>query len=281
MRQRKVRSRIRNWFANPKYVVILFLFFFVIMVGDVFSYNEENLDSVNTESTMSLFRPVFASESGISFLEEEGGISVYTNVDQILDISRVRSVFKTIEQETSNYIIGSLALTDLPESEDVHGYVHKDGWIVVYYLKNEPVAKMIDWTSSSTGQLTKTKLQLGIETVGNNLGVMISEMEYYHFQYPYAGKLMIIIEYDEVDGADSFEFKIPNDYMISEISWSHYGPSHSTEFLFNGVRVSRIYYSSTSYNVRYDVLVVSKDTFHTISVDYSGSVALVLLYQEP
>lgn len=67
MNQRKVRSRIRNWFANPAYLAILFLFFLMI-VGDVFSYNEENLDTVNTESTMSLFRPAFASESGISFL---------------------------------------------------------------------------------------------------------------------------------------------------------------------------------------------------------------------
>ena len=252
-----------------------------MIVGDVFSYNEENLDTVDTESIMSLFRPAFALESGISFLEEEGGISVYANVNQALDLSRVKSVFRTIEKETLDYVVGSLAISDLPESEDVHGYVQKDGWIVVYYLKNEPAAKMIDWISSSTGQLTKTKLQLGIEKVGNAFGVMISEIHYFHFQYPYAGKLMIIIEYDQVDGADSFELKIPNDFMISEISWSHYASTslYDSEFIINEERISK--FRSYGYPVRSDVLFLSPDTFHTISVDCGGSVALVLLYQEP
>lgn len=82
--------------------------------------------------------------AGTSFLEEEAGISAYTNVGEAINLGNAKTAFGTIEYETSDYIIGSVPLPDYAETEDVHAYVHKDGWVVAYYLEDEPVAKIVE-----------------------------------------------------------------------------------------------------------------------------------------
>ena len=78
-----------------------------------------------------------------SFLEDEAGISAYMNAGQNIDLNLAKKAYRTIEEETEQYIIGSVKLTGYSETEDVHAYVHKDGWIVTYYLKDEPSAKIL------------------------------------------------------------------------------------------------------------------------------------------
>jgi hypothetical protein len=104
-----------------------------------------------------LSRPVMAAES--TFLDEEAGISAYTNLGT------------TIEQETADYIVGSVALPDLPETEDVHCFVHSDGWIVTYYLAAEPTSKIIGWVYPSSTTLV-TKLEVGIDEMCNTLAMV-------------------------------------------------------------------------------------------------------------
>lgn len=173
--------------------------------------------------TLSLANPAFIQSASTTFLDEEAGISIYTNIGHSLDLSKAKAKFKTIEKETAEYIIGSLSLPDLPESDDVHCFVHKNGWIVVYYLKAEPTSKIIDWNWYLAGKLTKTKLQIGLQEMCSALGVTPTDINYYHFQYPYAYKLMISIDWQEGSGTDSFNIKIPSEFTFYERSWSHRG----------------------------------------------------------
>ena len=53
---------------------------------------------------------VAAQRAGTTFLKEEAGISAYTNVGEAIDIEKVKTAFRTIEYETSEYIIGSVPL---------------------------------------------------------------------------------------------------------------------------------------------------------------------------
>ena len=69
-------------------------------------------DFGNTE----LLKPSFPE----TFLDEEAGISIYTNISQPLDLSVAKAEYKTLEEETSDYVIGSLSLPNLPESDDIH-----------------------------------------------------------------------------------------------------------------------------------------------------------------
>jgi len=238
-----------------------------------------------------LVNPVFAQSvsSETTFLEEEAGMSIYVNIGRSIDLAVAKTVYRTIEKETSNYTVGSVALPGLPESEDVHVFVHKDGWIVAYYLKAEPIGKIIDWAYWSGGTLTKNKLQVGLEQMGNALGASMTGAKYYHFQYPYANKSMIIIETIVGSGEDSFTIKIPIEFTIYERSWSHYAQYsyYTSYFKIDGNTISSI--SSTSALTKYGTLAIaqlSPDIVHTVSVTGTTSgqlygVCIALAYQEP
>jgi len=246
-------------------------------------------------------KPAFAqsASSETTFLEEEAGMSIYVNIGKSIDLSVAKTVYRTIEKETSNYTVGSIALAGLPESEDVHCFVHKNGWIVVYYLKAEPVGKIIGWNYWSGGKLTKNKLQAGLEQMGNALGVTMADAKYYHYQYPSANKFMIIIETLVGGGEDSFNITIPIEFAVYERSWSHYaegiytppygnpGPSY---FKIDGNTINSITKGGQTEYGQLTVAQLIPGVFHTVSVsstyvDYSGGklygVCIALVYQEP
>ena len=192
-----------------------------------------------------LARPVFAQGAGTTFLDEEAGMSIYADAGQSVDLSVARTKYKTIEKETSDYVVGSFSLPDLPETDDVHCFVHKDGWIAVYYLSEEPVSKVIDWSYYSPGTLSKTKLEVGLDEMCNTLGVNPASVDYYHFQYRFANKWLVIADCASSDALDSFNIKIPGDFTVYERSWSHYAVCHSSSghsyFEIDGNVINRIY----------------------------------------
>jgi len=230
-----------------------------------------------------LVSPAFAQSvsTATTFLEEEAGMSIYLNIGESIDLSKAKTAYKTIEKETSDYIVGSLSLPDLPETEDVHCFVHKDGWIVVYYLKAEPISKTIDWNYYSlTAGLTKTKLQVGLEKMGLALGVSVTGAKYYNFQYPYAYKWMIIIESRDAS-PDSFNLKIPSEFTIYERSWSLYAESVAYSYFY--IDTNQIAYVNSG--VKYGQLTaaqLSPDAFHTIDLYgiNKNYLAIVLAYKE-
>jgi len=291
---------VKNW--KTKVTVFLVAALMLGLLGAYFYTGSSGGGDIVAEAgqTYLFVNPVSAlsASTGITFLEEEAGMSIYVNVGHSLDLSVAKTVYKTIEKETPDYVVGSLSLPNLPETDDVHCFVHKDGWIVVYYLKNEPISKIIDWNYySSEGVLTNTKLQVGLENMCLlAFGVTVTDAKYYHFQYTYADKWMMIIESREGAGEDSFNLKIPSEFTFYERSWSFYGrayddgwSTYSAVFKIDGNTISSI--SVTSYTTKYGQLTatqLSPDVFHTVSI-YRGKagatgrdcVGIALAYQEP
>lgn len=259
--------------------------------------NWDNNIVTEAGQTYFLVNPVFAqsASSETSFLEEEAGMTIYVDIGRSIDLEVAKTVYRTLEKETANYTVGSIALPDLPESEDVHCFVHKDGWIVVYYLKAEPIGKIIDWSYWSGGKLTKNKLQVGLEQMGNALGATVAGAKYYHYQYPYANKCMLIIETLVGSGEDSFNITIPLEFTVYERSWSHYAArtksywSYDSYFKIDGNTIDLI----SGYNnpvTKYGTLTVaqlSPDVVHAVSVSstlsdsYLYGVCIALAYKEP
>ena len=241
--------------------------------------------------TFLLVNPVFAQSlsSETTFLDEEAGMSIYVNIGRSIDLAVAKTAYRTIEKETSNYTVGSIALPGLTENEDVHCFVHKDGWIVTYYLKGEPISKIVDWNLWSEGKLTKNKLQVGLEQMTNALGVFVIDAKYYHFQYPNANKCILIIETLVGEGEDSFNITIPLGFTVYERSWSHYAQYSYTPsyFKIDGNTINSL--SSTSPVTKYGTLTVaqlSPDIAHTVKVSgqyatYLYGVGIALVYQEP
>jgi len=234
-----------------------------------------------------------APRAGTTFFEEEAGISAYTNVGETIDLEKAKTAFRTIEYETDEYIIGSVPLPDYPETEDVHAYVHKDGWIVAYYLKEEPASKILDWEDYGTDEkITGTKLEDGINAICAAAQVPSKDIKYYDFRYPNANRLMIVADAQWSEGTDTFNIKIPSDFKVYERSYSHYAyDTVGSNMKIDGDVISTIEmcydYSVTNYGeLTWDQL--SPDVFHTVSLwhDEGGSYvgeafcAIVLIYRE-
>jgi hypothetical protein len=232
---------------------------------------------------------------GTTFLEEEAGISAYTDVGETIDLEKAKTAFRTIEYETADYIIGSIPLTGYAETEDVHAYVHKDGWVVAYYLEDEPAAKIVDWEDYSTDEIiTGTKLEDGVSMVCNAAGVPIKNLKYYDFRYANADKLMIVADAQWEEGTDTFDIKLPNDFVFYERSYSHYVyDGYGSTMKIDENEISSIDkcqdYSVTNYG-QLSPTQLSLDIFHTISLwhdehygyGYLGEAfdAIVLIYRE-
>lgn len=237
----------------------------------------------NAEQMYLLVSPAFAQSLSLetTFLEEEAGMAIYVNTNQSLDLSVARTHYKTIEKETSEYIIGSFSHPDYTlDTDDFHCFVHKDGWIVVYYLNVEPISKIIDWSYYSAGMLTTTKLLRGLEWMGERLTANVTSAEYYNFHHPYADKWMAIID------DDSFNLKIPSEFTIFERSYSHfcddkveYGQITAIQLTPDTFHTLALYYSDY-YN--YDDFKIDEDQINHISSVYAGDhkIALILAYKE-
>lgn len=250
-----------------------------------------------TAKSLSLQKPV---GEGTSFLEEEAGISAYTNIGQTIDLAKAKGAFRTIERETDEYIVGSVPLPDYAETEDVHAYVHRDGWIVTYYLKEEPAAKIVDWNNYGEDEAIKgTKLEVGITIVCSEAEVLIGEVEYYDFRYPDANKVMIVADAvwsGTTLTSDSFQIKLPSDFIFYERSYSHCnkGGGYTSYMYLDEREISRASVSQdlTQYGLL-SSLQLSIDVFHTIevipgrygapfsNVSFPAFGAIVLIYREP
>jgi len=182
------------------------------------------VNSVN--SSFTLVVPAFAQ--GIpadQFPMNEAGISTYVNVGQAINLEKAKPLFQVLEDATKNYVIGTVKLADHGEDFWPHAYIDKDGWILVYYPKDEPTSKLFQWVGYQRDVITTTTLRDVLFSLGRKLGLDVSkidsDMHYYHFQYPDATKLLIVV--DTISGSDSFQYTIPAGIAIYDASWSHHG----------------------------------------------------------
>jgi len=218
-----------------------------------------------------------APEKGVNFLKQEAGISAYVNVGQEIDLTQVKIAFKTIETVSDQYIIGEVALPDLPEEAHPHVYVNKDGWIVAYYTKDEPVSKIMYWAVYKGGPIATTTLQQAIRQVFSP--VRIEEIKYYNFKYPNANRIMMITEVLE-GSADSFYLTLPKGLRLFEASWSLYSRyGGSAELRIDDARISKFSGQGVLWGDLTNRLRV--DFRHAITVRWDDeSAVIVLIYEE-
>lgn len=225
-----------------------------------------------------------------STISDEAGISAYFQTPSPITLANVRGKFRTIERETADYIIGSVPLKDYPESYDVHVYVHKDGWILAYYLKQDPASKIFDWRAYDTNGATviATNLENAISIIANAIGVSLTTATYYDFRYPNATHLMLISEAQSGSGNDSFQVNIPESFMVAERSWSLAAVGYgSHNYYLDDTLINKLSINS-GWEIAEDVFLVSQllpNQFHTVKTDsdyyasksYGG---LALVYKE-
>ena len=144
-------------------------------------------------------------------IDEEAGISAYYKTPDAITLSLVRSVFRVVETETADYILGSVAVPNYPEHYDVHVYVHKTGWILAYYLRGDLIGKIIDAHAQT---LNTTKLKTVVASVASAAGAPFGDVTYYDFRYPSATHMLLVAE-DSANG-NEFTIKLPSSYGYFE-----------------------------------------------------------------
>ena len=271
----KFRRFIRPVFISSLIAITIFL-----SLGLVWPRSQNN-----NSFDMKLQRPPFVSSAKAApdiaaKLDEEAGISAYYKAPNTINLSQVRSAFRTIEIETGDYIIGSFPITGYPEHFDAHVYVHKDGWILAYYLRSNPVSKIVDVRART---LNTTNLRTAVEMVATTAGVPFMDVSYYDFRYPNATNMLLVAE-DNSNGND-FTIKIPSSYSYFERAWAAANSCSTDVFVLNG---TSLYNSKTwgGNNIYYGAINPSQllpDTTHTVSLYYGcdGYAVLVLTYWMP
>lgn len=168
-----------------------------------------------------------------TYLDQEAGISAWAKGTPI-NITSVRSICRTIEIETPDYIICSVDVSSYLDHFDPHVYVHKDGWILAFYFRTNylgisiPASKMLNVVGKT---LENTLLSNTVASVANAASSSISTINYYDFRFPDATHMLFIAE-DDSEGA-SFTLQIPCSYMYYEKSWALSGTNYAV-FSLNG-----------------------------------------------
>jgi len=214
-----------------------------------------------------------------SYLDDEAGISAWFQSPDVIVLDDVRDEFRTIEVETEDYIIGSVPVPDYGEAWDVHVYVHVDGWILSYYLQEDPAGKIPDWRSATGQNLDTTVLENVVGVIASAAAVPFSSATYYDFRYPNATHMMMVAESStHLIGTDEFEINIPSSYAYYERSWSIWG-SRVARYYLDGVRIS----GGPGYGT-FSASELSPDVFHTVGIQACYADAhggLVLIYRVP
>lgn len=265
------------------------------------SSEQNNSDQPNKrDGVFTLTKP----DALTTFLDDEAGIALYTDLQQPLDLTVAKSTLAVVTADTPDYVIGSISLPGLAQTDDVQSFVHKDGWIVIYYLKADPLSKIIDWNSYSGGVLSKTKLELGLDIMTLALiSGFASSINYYHFNHPSANNAMLIIETEDYVGiaynrnkTGIINLKLPSEFIFYERSWSHRKGADTETFhgTLTGLQLSvntfhtieAILYRpccSTSYNSYFDLdgeRISQSQNIESLQVR-ATEVGIGLVYYEP
>jgi len=157
------------------------------------------------------------SGSGVSFLAAEAGFCAYGDVAQDINLTKAKEAFRGLEYESQDYIIGSVPIPGYTETEDVHVYVHRTGWIVAYYFNTEYVAKIImDFMTPADN-----KLEFAIKIICSTILVATPNISYYDFRYPDANTLLIVGNQQTGSSQSIFRIFVPSQIAnnVSRFEW--------------------------------------------------------------
>ncbi len=226
----------------------------------------------------------FESRDGsTSFLHQEAGMSAYAQLTGTIDLAKAKSAMRTVEKETSEYVIGSVALTGYDDSHDVHVYVDKAGWIIAYYPAAEKASKIINWISyASSGSFLDTKVRVALSKVCEQMLQFPSTIKYYDFRYPDATKMMIVADKELSEkSTETFRIKVPSNIPVYSRTWSFYNKNYYSNMEIDGV----VLHTGADGIFEGDLTIsqLSPDQYHEVSLwnNYGQAYgSVMLIYRE-
>jgi len=161
-----------------------------------------------------------SASAAVDFPADEAGISAYVKAKPSVNLATVKPALATIERETDDYIIGTVAMSGHSEEQYPHVYVSTDGWVVAYYPRDRSSGWLLPWYYYSGGPISTTTLKEVVTKVCTQIGGTTTGLKYYDFRHPDATKMMIIVE--STTGSSWFKVTIPTNFTTYRVDWSHY-----------------------------------------------------------
>jgi len=234
------------------------------------------------------------------------------NTSQTIDLDKLKTIFTEVEEVGDNYIIGITPIPDFGGDIDVHVYADTDGWLVAYFTKDEPAAKIMQWGTADVDNpvittITTTTLRDALYKAADAAGIGIpsAAIKYYDFEYPNANGMTLFVRTRATDGTNITQVEIPATYTLYEASYYHYlfgnnvGSSTyytgSSELNVDGTLISELSVTSNwNDNGKWDRAfgsykgAITTGTLHKIEISFSrcgyndrgsAGVATVLIYR--
>ena len=161
-----------------------------------------------------------SASAAVDFPADEAGISAYVKAKSSINLATVKPALATIERETDDYIIGTVAMSGHSEEQYPHVYVSTDGWVVAYYPRDRSSGWLLPWYYYSGGPISTTTLKETVVKVCTQIGGTTTGLKYYDFRHPDATKMMIIVE--STTGSNWFKVTIPTNFTVYRVDWSHW-----------------------------------------------------------
>ena len=294
-----------GWIMKTILLSVMVLAFFLALNGGC-SAQEENSTLLGAPSM----------DSVGAFPQGEAGLAAYINTGQVVDLDKLKTIFSTVEEVGDNYILGVVQIPDWGGNIALHLYADTDGWIVAYLKKDEPVSMVMQWGTSDAdnptiGVIKSTTLEDALYKAGDaaGVGIVSNGIKYYHFGFPNANRMMIIVKVQATDGSSIHQIEIPANYMLFDSAYYHYAyyygwcthcgysdeghPFTGSTLKIDGSAISNAATSHPGNGAygwwrgmdRYKS-AISPGTLHTIEISHSGGanqgsagVATVLIYR--
>ena len=164
-----------------------------------------------------------------AFPEGEAGLAAYINTGQAIDLDKIKAIYSIVREVGDNYILGIVPISDWGGNIDINLYADTDGWIVAYLKKDEPVSMVMQWGDSdpdnpTVGVIKSTTLEDAIYKAGDAaaVGIVSNGIKYYHFGYPNANRMMIIVKVQPTSGWSTHQIEIPANYILFDSAYYHY-----------------------------------------------------------
>ena len=223
--------RKRRYFAIAGIMVLAFSLASALSIRTLL--NDDGNDSFL--GGISLSAPAVSAETA-NFLEGEAGIAGYGKVSWDAPTNgttwnNIKDQLQITEIEGDNYVVGTLAVTDYSTRWDPHVYIDKDGWVVVYWPKDETRSILLD-IKAGFGKTLVERLILSIASSGGQASPPIN---YYDFANPTANRILVASLPLSKVGDSTFSVTIPPGIALLAagwIFWDTYSPGCYNELRF-------------------------------------------------
>jgi len=220
----------------------LLVYSVVLLAICILTYTDSRLDMKPAKITngkgITLQVPPFLQSvyaQGNSTAFDDAGIVAYVDIAKPIDLDHLeeslelQSVIKDPDGVSILWDMtpaGYDGLEAFDEYNNVKMFVHEDGWIFAFLRNGANASLLIDWIGYSENNHYSTILENLINQVVSITDTKNSDLtiSYYHFAYPEATDLMLIVDKETKDETtDSFDIKVPSSFELYEASWSHVG----------------------------------------------------------